>query len=1522
MAEKRGNSPDTAQRDVLRTLVTALKLSFAFGALVFFLYGILSTYAFVTYLQEDTIDDFLDGFFYLTGLGAADDTVTLLPLGLTGEWQSVPPLPDDRTDLAAVASDNRIFVIGGFKWSGTLAPSYKTEIYSTTVTEPYTGTINGWTKIGDLPRGLAGHRAVLHPTTAQTSTLFVLGGTVYDSGDEVSVDTIYRAVIDNATGALVGDVVTDTGTLPVSMRYHSVVLRGNTLYVIGGSRLEPYNDKTFDTVYKASISSTGVLGVFLETASLPVGLRNAAAVLFSGPTTDTIYVMGGTEEGGFNEQATPTNAVLYGDINPATGGVTSWQQAFGMAAPVWGHAGVIVNGGGLFALRGRTGSAGSVVVFATVQSAMADEDDPQRILNWCGTPTCDRWQSQQGDSLLDSRSEGAGVAVGNHLYYIGGVDGVGQERREVFRSAVGGLGGLEQMYFYAPAGYYLSNPVDLDSPYSYDRNQIYGLSWRVFLSNTDVVSLAMKYRFWDFGQTPITTWAVASPFISQDDGGGYRIYTASINSAYTNTRYFQYKAEMRTMTFTLTPRLDWVRIYYDVPDPEVRVVKLGPPGIYPQQTISYSIYYTASGGVPAPNIVLTDTKPHYTAYSDSPGWSLISGDAYTYFVGTKGSYGSGSYSNWDNPVVLKVTAPDEFPAGETNITNVVEINYPLFQDTWGNVISDPVKVDNVFTNVMPIYRASWDVSKSAEPYPQIEVGSQRPVITYTITYTYTGNQTETGYLVISDTLPNQIDAISYSPGGQLIGKTLTWQRDATQIGPGQSGVVTVTAWVTRPIDNGTQFANRTWISSDHTAPKASDWITHTVVSTPTLTLYKSAAPPDGGIALANSTIQYTVTLTNTGGMKAHSVVITDVVDSSKLNIVSYPGAVLIGDNTLRWPASGPRSELTVDSPWVVTFTARVGTVFKVTVANQAEADCEEKPPIVSNVVTHTVPDMPVLSIVKEDNVSEVSPGEVLTYVISFSNTNPGSAPVTRVRITDTYPTAVIEPLASVDWQACGSGCRYHVYEGEEVTQTARTVEFAVRVTDTAPLGLFSNRVDIWGDNSAAPDTDSHENLVVLRPNVAIAKDDGLSTVTPGEYITYSIVCRNFQPVAYELTLTETLPDGLRYVGYGWQPGGGNVYTRPLRFSPGATQTLHVFAQVNAGAPAGPLINTVSMGGGPYVRFQNAISDTDTTVVEEWRDLDIYKTDSSGVARPGQVITYTIYYTNVGNVVMSNVRITDTLVSGLTYLSGTCNWYEIASGTYVADIGELVPGEVGQCTLNALVNELVPSYAENVASIGGDQSEDDWSNNVFTDTDYVTADDTAVDLYLITITTNPITPTVGKATNIGVRVYSQTVGVTELELPENETVIGELRLPRPPAEGELGAQATCDDWNRYVYVAIYVDPYKEPRYPDDTWYDYIGIIEWPFAGNNASVSKWWTGSAWQSASAVSHQFTAPGWHTLYAQADMWDPEPEAVGCVPWKRSYGHVPEANELNNIGSLLIYAEPQPDESGGVYLPFIVKGQ
>ena len=1500
-------------------ILGALKLVFALSVVGWFLYGIASTYAFVVYLQEDTIEEFMDGYFDMTGLGASDDTVTLLPIGITGDWvQDGESFPAYLTDLAAVVSDDRIFVLGGV--DGTF--TYRTEIYSATVKD-ITGTLSAWTKIGDLPVGLAGHQAVISETTEQTSTIYVIGGENDDDDDDdiLSLNTVYRAVIDNQTGGLVGDVITNVYSLgdaeDYAVHYHSAVAHNGNVYVMGGLHLESGYDIVFQWTRYAPILENGVLGQFATTAELPVPLRSSAAVLYLGPTTDTIYLLGGTEELA-SEGETPVNKVFFGDIDLDTGAVITWTESISgnLAVPVWGHGGILANNGNAFVLGGRAGNLASPAVSSTVKSALVDDDDPAGIYNWCESEPCDRWQGQTGENLMYPRTGAASVLAESHIYVIGGESDTSSATNTVLRGGVGGIGS-EQRHYYAPEGSYRSSAIDLDSPQPQNKNQLKGLSWRVYITGTDSMSLTLQYRYWDFGATPPVAWTSANPSQVSGEGGGYYVYTATIDSTESSTRYFQYQANMTTDIITSTPRLDWVRIYFDVPDPDVQVSKSGPDGVYPKETISYTVYYTATGGVPATQVVMTETVPDNTSYTSSPGWVLVGGDVYTYSLGTKGTEGPSVQSG---SVTYQVTVDDEVPDAEF-ITNVVSIDFPPMIDYWGNVISDPVRSDNIFTDVMLVYQISWDIAKTAEPPSSIVVSSERPVITYTIRYTFTGNLTETGSVWITDVVDiNYLEIITYSNPAQVerTGNTLVWTNDAEAVGPEQSEVVSFTAWVTRPVDNGTQFDNLASISSQHSSVETSEPVTHTVVSTPSLSFFKSVSPPSGSAVRPNSAIAYVLTVTNTGGMNATSAVISDTFDSEYLSNLSYSeGGTLVDSDTITWTTA----LLPVDTPWVVTFTAQVSNVTDVTITNQAEVDCTQRPVVQSNVVKHFVLAVPVLSIEKDDGRVEVAAGEVLTYQVSFANY--GGMSATGVRITDTFPTSVVEPYGpNVGWNDCGDGCRYYDYAGT-LSDTIQTISFTVQISQAAPLGPFTNHVSIGAEDNAIPDTSTDVDTVILQPNVTISKSDGRTEVNPGEYLTYTIQCDNTDSVDYSIVLTEVLPSEVRYVGYGWQLAGSDTYTRSLTVSSEGSETLLLFVQVDPGAAESTVLeNTVTMYGGPYVSFPGGDHDTDTTTVNGLRDLTIYKTDGVGGVNPGQRITYTIVYTNDGNVTLPGVKITDTLTSGVTYTStgSTCGWTG-SHPQYVADIGSVLSGTMAQCTLVATVDGGASGFITNVVRIGGTEDEDNWVNNVFTDTDFVTAGSIA-DLYLVTIT--PVTPTVGSGTNFVVTVHNQggeAQDITGLGMAEDEILVDSFLLPPPPplGGGDMGAQVDCSAYEDYIYVGLYVDPYREPVGPADDWRDYNGYIELPIPVEESRqvVDTWYTGSGTTGYGRLSHEFTVPGWHHLAALVDVYFSTFDQCG---WSPTFGHIPEADETNNLGTLDIWVETGSSSDGGIYLPIIMK--
>ncbi len=114
------------------------------------------------------------------------------------------------------------------------------------------------------------------------------------------------------------------------------------------------------------------------------------------------------------------------------------------------------------------------------------------------------------------------------------------------------------------------------------------------------------------------------------------MYTSTIDSTVLDTRYFQYQANMTTYSNVLTPRLDWVRIYFDVPDPDVQVSKSGPAGSIQMRRSLTRFTTRLPVGVPAVSVALTDAVPHDTSFLHTPGWQLAGCDVYTVPPGNEG----------------------------------------------------------------------------------------------------------------------------------------------------------------------------------------------------------------------------------------------------------------------------------------------------------------------------------------------------------------------------------------------------------------------------------------------------------------------------------------------------------------------------------------------------------------------------------------------------------------------------------------------------------------------------------------------------------------------------------------------------------------------------------------------------------------------------------------------------------------------------------------------------------------------
>jgi uncharacterized repeat protein (TIGR01451 family) len=159
-----------------------------------------------------------------------------------------------------------------------------------------------------------------------------------------------------------------------------------------------------------------------------------------------------------------------------------------------------------------------------------------------------------------------------------------------------------------------------------------------------------------------------------------------------NIRNFQYRANLGTLSPVLSPRLNLVQLFYDVPDPDLAVIKdtgyviSVPLG----SNLAYNIHYENNGGWDAENAELTEVLPANTTFAGTAGWVQVgTSNMYTYQLGDV-PWGEGG------TVPFEVTVDSEVPPATKHITNLVEIDYPPMVDVWDNTVVDPITDDNVY----------------------------------------------------------------------------------------------------------------------------------------------------------------------------------------------------------------------------------------------------------------------------------------------------------------------------------------------------------------------------------------------------------------------------------------------------------------------------------------------------------------------------------------------------------------------------------------------------------------------------------------------------------------------------------------------------------------------------------------------------------------------------------------------------------------------------------------------------------
>jgi uncharacterized repeat protein (TIGR01451 family) len=724
-----------------------------------------------------------------------------------------------------------------------------------------------------------------------------------------------------------------------------------------------------------------------------------------------------------------------------------------------------------------------------------------------------------------------------------------------------------------------------------------------------------------------------------DEGSVVLTYTVRVDQPLPNQSVITNPASSYVVTATLPST------YHDsgtadvtttVKAPEWQISKsaVPTPSVQAGDFLTYTLTITNSGALTTSGtFAVLDTIPSDTAFDTATGSYDQAGDLITWTISTLLAPGQATTTS----LVVHVDSP---------LTNGLTITNTGYQVYGGNVYTGALGPP-VISTVRS--QAQLEASKAANA-SNVEAGD---LITYTLTLTNLGSATGPAEgVVVTDPLPldvlyEDMDFVSPAAGAvehPLAGNTgvVTWTLTSA-IQPGDTAQVYVIGRVTSPLDNGTPITNTCAVTAANAlAPAACVPLVNTVTSTSSLSLDKSVTPSanvsPGGM------VTYTLVISNTGNETVTGLAITDTLSPAfnpsevtwtDITVPGRPTYGTVGTQTLVFTATVPLIPGTYYNP-AITATYASGEVTATDLAP----------------ITVGSPDLQIRKSVTPTNIIA---GDVLTYTIVYSNAS--GAPATGVWITDTLGANLTFEGASPTMPDA-SGPPEYGWDVGTLSQAdgEQTITIIARVAPDAPNAtVVTNSVVITSAQGVGASY-GPVNATVLAPDLHIVKSDaGYDPIDAGALLTYTITYSNTGDAdAHNVRITDTLDAN---VSFAWASVSPDVSSSPPDYvwvigslpANSGPQTLTVAVTVTQ-----PLTQGIELTNDVVIKGDEPFSDNDsiTTTVQSAPVFEVSKTASPDPATPGEPLTYTIVFTNVGNATATGVRITDTLDSNVSLQSST------------------------------------------------------------------------------------------------------------------------------------------------------------------------------------------------------------------------------------------------------------------------------
>jgi uncharacterized repeat protein (TIGR01451 family) len=817
-----------------------------------------------------------------------------------------------------------------------------------------------------------------------------------------------------------------------------------------------------------------------------------------------------------------------------------------------------------------------------------------------------------------------------------------------------------------------------------------------------------------------------------------------------------------------------------------------PASVLSGNSITYTQTITNNGPAAATGVSFTEATPANTTFeSVSPpvGWTCT-----TPAVGGTGNV-TCTNPNFAAGAVAEIVVVVNVPA--TVATGTITANSSVTATT-----SDPNTANNSTTVNTPVSPAcDLAVTNSGTPNP-VAAGAN---ITYTQTVTNTG-PSNCSTATFNEALPANTTFVSVAAvttGGG------TWNcPNASPIActnpsvpPGSTGTITAVYTVKAgtaagTIISDTASAATTGRDTNPANNSATMNIAIAAAGQADLSLTNSASPNP---VTAGSKITYTQVVTNlgpatAGSATAASITLTETLPgSTTVFSLSGPAGWACSTVTLlctNQAGTTLAANATATFTFVVTVNSGLASGTQITDTASVAETTPTDPNSGNNNATAivVVGDSADLSISNAASPIPVQAGNNITYTQVVSNAGPSTA--TTVTITEAVPanTTAVSLSGPAPWN-----CNLALL-------TCTNTSFAPGAPATITLVAKVNAGTASGTNisdtvtvgSAVTDPNNANNSATANDTVATGTQSDLSvtnvaaptSVAAGSNVTYTQSVQNLGPsAATGASFTQVTPPNMTFVSItppvGWTcppasippvGGTGSITCNDAgSFALNATANFTLVLQVVPSTPSGTSITETDNGSasnGDTGAFNSSASATVIVANANSADVAIVKTATPNPVTEGTPLTYTLAVTNNGPATATNVIVTDTLPSVVTFLSstttqGTCSE---AGGTVTCQLGSMANG--ANATVTILTIPGTPGVVSNTATVSADQTDPNTANNTSTQTETITAptritllsfsahsgvDKTGVSRVLLTWKTS------GEAHNLGFNVYREQSG---------------------------------------------------------------------------------------------------------------------------------------------------------------------